>query len=318
MYRGGGNIPIGYNYDKGKLTVNPYEAEQVRKIYEWYLNGESLGGISKRLHEAGYTNRYSSWNSWTSIRNILSNEIYTGQLHFGGVIIENAHEAIISKEQFNMAQVIRTRRQEKYGATAFQSKHLLTGLLFCGYCGARYYRKDTGRYFYYMCYSRSKQILRMVKDPNCKNRTWKAEKLESLVAEKVRELLRSPKMAEDIAAARKPKTVIPARDAGIEKRIKEIDRQIGRLMELYQLDNIPYDILSENINKLYNEKTALQASIEPAPADKTLPFDIVQELIADASQIWDFADIAQKRRILQSLIRKITLTGDDIQIAWTF
>ena len=34
LYHGGGNIPIGYDYSDGKLTINPYEAEQVRKIFD--------------------------------------------------------------------------------------------------------------------------------------------------------------------------------------------------------------------------------------------------------------------------------------------
>lgn len=318
LHHGGGYIPIGYNYDNGKLVVNPYEAEQVRKIYEWYIAGESLAGITERLHAASYTNRYGSWSSWSSVRSVLSNKTYTGQLRFGEVIIENAHEAIITKEQFEMAQRIHEKRHEKYGMTSFKSKHLLTGLLFCGCCGARYYKKNTGRYEYYICYSRSKQILKMVKDPHCKNRNWKAQELELKVEEKVRELLNSPEMAKEIVEARKPKAPVPIKNIEIDKRIREIDRQISKLMELYQRDDIPTDVLGESINKLYNEKTALQTSLEPVSVNNVLSFDLVQELIADAAQIWGLADEAQKRRILQSLIRRIILTGEDIKIEWAF
>ena len=104
LHHGGGHIPIGYEYEDGHLVINPYEAEQVRKIYEWYLAGDSLKTITDKLQEAGYTNKYSSYNSWTSVRNILGNETYTGRLHFGDVIVDNAHEPIISKEQFDAAQ----------------------------------------------------------------------------------------------------------------------------------------------------------------------------------------------------------------------
>ena len=158
----------------------------------------------------------------------------------------------------------------------------------------------------------------MIKDPHCKNRNWKAKELEPKIEERVRELLRSPKMVEEIMSARKPQAPIPIKNIEIEKRVKEIDRQISKLMELYQRDDIPTEVLGESINKLYNEKTALQASLEPVPVDDTIAFDLVQELIADATQIWDFADESQKRRILQSLIRKITLRGDDIEIEWAF
>ena len=177
LYHGGGKIPIGYDYVEGHLVVNPYEAEQVQKIYDWYLAGASLKTIADRLQAAGYTNKYSSYNSWTSIRNILENETYLGRLHFGDVLVEDAHEAIITQEQFDAAQTIRLRRQEEFGANAFRSKHLLTGMIFCGHCGGRYYLRNTGKYSYYACYSRTKQMKSMVKDPNCMNKIWKSSEL---------------------------------------------------------------------------------------------------------------------------------------------
>ena len=317
LYHGGGKIPIGYDYVEGHLVVNPYEAEQVQKIYDWYLAGASLKTIADRLQAAGYTNKYSSYNSWTSIRNILENETYLGRLHFGDVLVEDAHEAIITQEQFDAAQTIRLRRQEEFGANAFRSKHLLTGMIFCGHCGGRYYLRNTGKYSYYACYSRTKQMKSMVKDPNCMNKIWKASELEPIIDQQIRVLLQSPQMAADIAANR-PKHPTVNRNAEIEKRIREIDRQISKLMELYQQDDIPAELLGSKINKLYSEKTALQSSLAPEEDDGIVPFDLVQELIEDAAQIWDFADESQKRRIIQSLISRIVLTGDDVKIEWAF
>lgn len=228
LHHGGGHIPIGYEYEDGHLVINPYEAEQVRKIYEWYLAGDSLKTITDKLQEAGYTNKYSSYNSWTSVRNILGNETYTGRLHFGDVIVDNAHEPIISKEQFDAAQVLRGKRQEQYGGQAFQSKHLLAGLIYCGHCGGRYYLRNTGKYSYYACYSRTKQMKSMVKDPNCMNKIWKGAELEAIVDARIRELLSSPEMAAEIAASRSKPTPV-SKNADIEKRLREIDKQIGKL-----------------------------------------------------------------------------------------
>ena len=149
------------------------------------------------------------------------------------------------------------------------------------------------------------------------NKIWKASELEPIIDGKIRELLRSPQMAADIAASR-PKAEPVNRNADIEKRIHEIDRQISKLMELYQQDDIPAELLGGKINKLYSEKTALQASLEPEESADGIPFDLVQELIADAAQVWDFADESQKRRILQSLISRIVLTDDKVEIEWAF
>lgn len=177
--------------------------------------------------------------------------------------------------------------------------------------------RNSGKYSYYACYSRTKQIKAMVKDPNCKNKNWKGPELEGRIDAQIRELLRSPEMAAEIAT-HKPKVVTPVENMDIEKRIREIDRQINKLMGLYQTDGIPPELLGENINKLYNEKTVLQNSLAPVIEDDTMPFDLVEALIADAAQVWDFADEAQKRRITQSLISRIVLTDEDIKIEWAF
>lgn len=201
--------------------------------------------------------------------------------------------------------------------SSFQSKYLLTGILFCGKCGGRYYLRNSGRYRYYSCYSRSKQMKQMVKDPSCKNKHWKAEELEPIIDARIREVLHSPELAADIAASR-PQQAPVIQNVKIEKRIREIDRNIAKLMELYQKDDIPAEVLGDSINKLYAEKIALQNSTEPEPDNSTMPFDLAQELIADAAEIWDFADDEQKRRIMQELITKIVLTDDDVKIEWAF
>lgn len=318
LHHGGGHIPIGYEYEDGHLVINPYEAEQVRKIYEWYLAGDSLKAITDKLQDAGYTNRYSSYNSWTSVRNILENETYIGRLHFGDVVVDHAHEAIITEEQFNAAQILRGKRREQFGSHAFQSKHVLTGLLFCGHCGGRYYLRNTGKYSYYACYSRTKQMKNMIKDPNCQNKIWRAQDLEPIIEEKILALLHNPKLAEELSASRRKAPVPVSKNTDIEKRIRDIDRQISKLMELYQQDDIPPELLGERINRLYGEKTALENTLAPVVEQDTVPLDLVSELIEDAAEIWDFADEGQKRRILQSLVSRIVLTDDQVDIEWAF
>lgn len=319
LYHGGGNIPIGYDYKDGHLVVNSYEAEQVRMIYDLYLSGSSLRHIAIKMRSDGYTNKHGSYSSWSCIRSILGNETYTGLMRFGDVVVEHAHEAIISEEQFKAAQVLRDKKAEPLkSAITSSSKHLLTGLVICGCCGARYYvRHVNKRYSYYACYSRTKQMPSMVKNPNCKNKTWNKAKLEELVEARVLEVLHSPQLAEEIATKKdKPKPI--NKNAGLETRIREIDKQISKLMELYQMDGIPPEILGDKINKLYNERTTLQESIAADASTAAVPFDLAEAIISDAANVWDFADEDQKRRILQSLINRIVINGSDIDIEWSF
>ena len=320
LFHGGGYAPIGYDYQDGKLVINPCEAEQVKKIFDWYLSGMSLQAIADRLHEEGCVNRYGSYKTWASVRRIIENDLYTGRIRFGDVRTEHAHEAIITEEQFRAVKEMQARRKEQYGMYSFKSRHLLTGLLVCGCCGARYYVRNSAKRQYYACYSRTKQAPRMVKDPKCKNRYWRTQDLEAKVEEQIRLVLQSPQIALENAQAKHSATPPDNQhNAKIKKRIRAIDRKISKTMELYQRDDIPADVLSENINKLYNEKTALESSLAPAEeSSQDASLDLTQALIADAAQLWDFADETQKRRIIQSLVKKIILTNDDIQIEWRF
>lgn len=229
---GGGHVSIGYNYQNGKLMINPYEAEQIRKIFEWYLDGMSLTHITEKLHIGGYTTRYGSWNSWSSVKNILNNIIYTERMQYGGVLVENAHEAIIDEGQFKLVQSMRTQRREQYCKHGFQSKYLLTSILICGVCGGRYYRNQFKKYAYYACYSHSKKSVAMIKNPTCRNKIWRAPEPEALVDKEIRKLLASPQAFREITKASRPKpaAVDNANTESAYQRDRQADKQTNGIV----------------------------------------------------------------------------------------
>ena len=89
-------------------------------------------------------------------------------------------------------------------------------------------------------------------------------------------------------------------------------------MDLYQQDGIPPELLGDKINTLYNERVSLQSCLVPVEEPNIKSFDLIKELLSDAAQVWDFSDVLQKRRILQSLVSKIILTDDKVEIIWSF
>ena len=160
-------------YEKGpdgEMVVNAEQAETVRKIYELYLSGQSLGGIKATLESGGFKNAAGTTEWMTSnLRTILSDEKYcgdvllqktfiqdciskkviknTGQLPM--YLIQNHHEAIIPREQFDAVQTELVRRKTLTGGTKksaptgmsrYSGKYALSGLLFCGECGTVYRR----------------------------------------------------------------------------------------------------------------------------------------------------------------------------------
>ena len=100
----GFNIPYGYDYLDGNLTIIEGEARVIKDIYSWYKDGKSMGKIAKMLNSNKIpTKRGGIWAKKT-ISKILKNPIYCGYLHWEQYINKSDHEKIISEADFNDIQ----------------------------------------------------------------------------------------------------------------------------------------------------------------------------------------------------------------------
>ena len=104
----------GYKKDKnGMLIIDEEEARVVRRIYDWYLEGYSIGGIIDKLEEKKIkTSKGKERWSKRAIESTLTREKYTGDVAIadsGGsenrYLYKQHHEGIISKEQFEAVQL---------------------------------------------------------------------------------------------------------------------------------------------------------------------------------------------------------------------
>lgn len=164
----GGHI-FGYRLVEEKFEIVPQEAEVVKEIFRLYLSGMGYGGIARTLIELGVPARFGGTWSSTSIRDILVNEKYAGDLllqkffhedfrtkkkrkntgELRKVYVKNSHDAIIDKQTFKAVQQEierRSLRQAEIMAhrnAAHDNNKLFTGLILCGCCGGAYVRKYT-------------------------------------------------------------------------------------------------------------------------------------------------------------------------------
>lgn len=164
----GGHI-FGYRLVEEKFEIMPEEAEVVKEIFRLYLSGMGYGRIARTLIELGVPARFGGTWSSTSIRDILVNEKYAGDLllqkffhedfrtkkkrkntgELRKVYVKNSHDAIIDQQTFEAVQQEierRSLRQAEIMAhrnTAHDNNKLFTGLISCGCCGGTYVRKYT-------------------------------------------------------------------------------------------------------------------------------------------------------------------------------
>lgn len=303
-YHGGVKPPIGYDYVDGELIINEYEAMQVRMIYDYFIKGYSVYAIWTILTDQ-YTTKYGSWNCRSSISKILTNAVYIGKVRFKGVWYEGLHTPIIDAETFYLAQERFKERTKAYYTSTddkrpFKAKELLSGILYCKRCGARYH----GSKAVYVCYSRSKAAKAFIKDPACKNKRWRKDKLDALVLEQIRML--------DIE---NEETITEKEDntEAYQDRLKKIDDQIQKLIDLYQVSGIPLDALKERTDKLQKEKEFITEAMNKEKSNSLPDFRTSRDKLLS---ILYNGSVEEKRMLISYLIERIDIDGEDLYIKW--
>lgn len=309
-FHGGGNAPTGYNYVDGELVINEYEAQQVRKVFSMFLAGSSINAIHRGLEKA-YTTKWSA----AKVRNVLKNSVYIGKVKFMKEEHQGAHEPIIEETIFRAANALlsssaRNGKTTSYQKTPFRAEYLLSGLVYCSRCGAKY----SANHGYYKCYSRAKSTPKFIVDPNCKNDNWEISILDNLIVGQIDLLSTSKDSLEELKHDSKKTNKIEVDRSRVNKRISEIDKQIGKLIELYQVSSIPMASISEKVEALSHEKSSLSQQLENS---NVIPqSDLFEDALSDYVDGFKESKIEQQRLMISRLIEKILIDGKSIKIQW--
>ena len=174
----------GYRWEGQDLVVEPQEAEMVKLMYANYMNGLSAEHTANQLTKMGVMAMKGGPFKATSVRQILANITYTGNLllqkeytadpitgksrlnkgELPQYFVENHHEAIIPMEEWQAVQDERERRR-KLGAHANKSikTTCFTSKIKCGNCGKSFRRsgktqsKNKEVYYIWTCRNKSEK-----------------------------------------------------------------------------------------------------------------------------------------------------------------
>lgn len=309
-FHGGGNAPTGYDYVDGELVINEYEAQQVRKVFNMFLAGSSINAIHRGLEKA-YTTKWSA----AKVRNVLKNSVYIGKVKFMKEEHKGAHEPIIEETIFRAANALlsssaRNEKTTSYQKTPFRAEYLLSGLVYCSRCGAKY----SANHGYYKCYSRAKSTPKFIVDPNCKNENWEIPELDNLIIGQINAMSTSNDAINKAKHESNPKHTIGTDHARAAKRISEIDKQIGKLIELYQISSIPMSSISEKVDLLSKEKNSLLQQLESV--EVISKSELFQDALNDYINGFGNSKTEQQRLMISRLIEKILIDGKSVKIQW--
>ncbi len=302
FWPGGGMVPFGYDYNKetGILIPNK-DADTVRKIYELYIKGYSAMKIAEMLDL-----KYDRL-----VMQILERKSNIGMIPYKGELYQGRHEPIIDVETFELAQRQIKLRGEKARAT-IKSDHLLTGLIYCGECGARMrYIKNGQNNYKLMCYSKDKSKKHMHKTANCNSEYVSAELVENIVLEDLFNISVDISQCEEKAEQIDP----------VEEMEKQIVQMESKIKNLYNLlaetnDKILLETIEENKTKLNRLKADYEEEKKSNQSKKYIEY--VKDEVTNIRDIWNFLNNREKQMIIRDCIDKIIIGEQQIEVFYAF
>lgn len=349
----GGFAPYGYILKDGKIFIDEEEAEYVKEIYHLYVDENySFGKIARKFNLLGISKKLmknrklANWSK-EAIRKLLTNPIYKGSIAFGRrkkikvkgtrdkyaivnsndyIISEGKHEAIVTPELWEQANLKIENNSKKFMDTPYARTYLLSGLLICPCCGGkmsatknRWTTLDGITYtqHYYRCRN---AFIETGHPCTNKSRLEMAE-ADKFIINFVKQHINNGLFAEKI----KEQLALDIDVANIEKEKlqyeKKLDQVIANKESLENtIDCMPLEAphrerriqdLNKRLVDLYDVIEEIEANIKDVSlklkgidnSSKTL--DDIMEILNNFEQLFDSMTDEEKRTLIALLIKEI-------------
>lgn len=339
----------GYNKDPddhNRLLVDSEAAHIVMDIYRWFLDGNSIIGIAKRLNSLGIPNpstykRRKGLNyrhpqqdindgAWpdSSVRRILSNRIYTGSMVQGKtqnrsykfqkavnvapenwIIVPRTHQAIISEETFEKVQLLLSKDMRT--APGNQKVYLFAGFLKCADCGRAMNRKTLSQpnreYCYYICSTYKK-----MNQASCSKHTIRTDRLEKAVLVSIQKqtelVVEMEALISEINERRQNAIQSSGLPGFLSSQKKELERFMSMKLSLYP------DWKSGDISK--DEYIQLKGRFDQQLAELKQSIQKAEDKLKcevnDAGASNPFFEVFKKQRSFDHLTREMLLELVDV------
>lgn len=283
----------GYRWDKNakELSINDKEAKVVKKIFNYYLDGDGSTIIAKKLTQENILAPEGGkiWHPGV-IKDILKNVKYVGDLCGQRFFVENPishkllknrgqkpmyyvsnhHKGIIDRETFDKVQQIYQSRSKKIKngqeyCEKYSLRYTFSSMIYCQNCGKTFVRRYTKYknkdgvvhdHVYWACSANLQN-----KDGKCgKAVTIRDEELKSLFVALFNKFLNQTRNDDLI---KKIKDVISKDNSeeklkNINKKIDNVKDKIGKLIELNINTTLDNDVFVEKNNELNKELMVLE------------------------------------------------------------
>jgi len=298
-WMGGGRTPFGYDYDdtQGILVPNK-DADTVREMYRLYLQGYAPQKIAD-ITGTKYDN---------FVMGVLKRKSNIGIIEYNGAEYKGRHEPIVDEKTYYETQLRMKERSVKHISS---SDNLLTGLIYCGKCGAKmHYQVWSKQGKKICCYSQQTSKKYLIKDPDCNQSSLWADELEEIVLNDIFQL--SLKQKEKKSDNRFSDSAVER----LEEQIKIKTAELSRLYDLYAESG--NEVLLKKIEEREFQMDSLKEEklIQQQQEAMSQVRDSIIEKVEHLHEIWDLLSTKEKKNILNILIERIDITDNKIEIRY--
>lgn len=321
----GGNVPYGFDWIKQDMKfIKNDDFKYLQLIIDKAINGWGVKKISNYLNKrkikspAGKT-----WNS-QSIKYILSNKFYRGNLNYDGESYNSELvDKIITDNQWELIQ-LNLSRYEGLGPKTKITPHLLTGILKCSHCDSRFEIRYNGstKARRYICSGRQYS-----QGNKCTSLLIDADSLEERILEHIHTLVKSSYFDEIIEEYTNTSKPI---EKDITEEIKRLESELFKIVqaqeEIYEETFINKAIKKERFyemnNKFDKQRESLEEEIkilyrEKETTDTTFIMDY-KETLNNFTEIFSELNKDEQRAAIHDLIEKIKVHDDHVKLYLPF
>lgn len=347
-----GTAPFGYRKGEKKNTivVDEEAAATVRQIFAWAADGVTVTQIAAKLNATGVMTpsaylkkirgKYKVREFWTyeSVRNILSNRIYTGDtvpfkshvVRIGSnrvkqipeeeqLVIPDTHEAIVSRETYYQSRkVVKTNVKSK----PTRQPSVLSTYLVCGCCGNKLQKgRPTNKNF--RCAN-----ARYLPQSECADIVISEEQISKVL---LRAIINQCKVADaKLQAIKAAKKGAASEQETLRKELQKQQRIIEtcnsdtmRTYEAYVSGTLSKEAFMElkSTGKAAEEAAKIQVKLLTQQlAEMAAQAETAATVVKEAAPLSKYMQIEKlSSALLRELVKEITVyPGGVINIAWNF
>lgn len=308
------HAPYGYINTKGNdgkptIVPNPDTAWIVKELYNKYATGNyNLTDMVKMAAEMGFrTGKGRNINKQT-IRDILANRFYIGEMYNKGDYNPHIYERLIPFETFNKCQEVLQRRTNH---KTQKHTHLFKGMIFCQRCGTLITtdkKKIRGKYYSYLvCPKCNKRVNEEVAIGDVENILERLKCLSSFNLEKVLVKL-GAKIKNDTRSEREAKQ-------SYERNLTLTRKKIDNLLDMKLEGSITHDQYAKKLDQLKQDERFFMEGIKEyshVASSQVDEVNILINLISCAKELFNVSKNDEKREILKILFSKQEFDGKNI------